>query len=406
MPLSSKEFTQGILRPLGGETMDHFLSQRWDRRLVLPLMIGGVSCSNGSVVINGGSDPHLNWDFVEAAEHADGFSLSQTSPAPFAALRMSAEKAAVVLKDGLGEGKTVTAITPYDEWQAQRLNGRRHEAQASLGDQVVVEIAKKGSPKIEGFSLNSVCAAEPAADQKGTHVTAASILPGRVAAHDEPSAGAKSSHGLNVPHQEELLLRSVESIFYYLAEITRLNLEADYRRCGILRPQAHQESARQLLKREHDARVEIIDRMHARASSAAAMAREEMQAAAAKGPDAGGLHKKAELEQARADALAITLEAAKNGSSDDPDAMFSVEDGIIGPQDFFRIRMACEHEAPPLRTAVSTTFQGRDYYILHGGSADPGDRTLEVLSFLSVLIALQTSESSIQAASPIIAIAP
>ena len=58
----------------------------------------------------------------------------------------------------------------------------------------------------------------------------------------------------------------------------------------------------------------------------------------------------------------------------------------------------CDY-VPPVDAAVVTKFRGRHYYIPRHATA-----TLEVLSFLSDLIALQTSESTMTAGNPVIAI--
>jgi hypothetical protein len=51
IPLSQKEFTVGIHRAVDPATLDLFLGQGWDRELLLPLLIGGVSCSEEKVLI-------------------------------------------------------------------------------------------------------------------------------------------------------------------------------------------------------------------------------------------------------------------------------------------------------------------------------------------------------------------
>lgn len=71
---------------------------------------------------------------------------------------------------------------------------------------------------------------------------------------------------------------------------------------------------------------------------------------------------------------------------------------------FFHLDKACGHEPVAFRNFMQTRFNDDIYYILRFGDVDRFDRTLTTLSFLNELIALQTSESSITSATPVVTI--
>jgi hypothetical protein len=349
IPLSSKEFTQGILRPISPETLDYFLSQRWDRELVLPLVLGGVACSSGDVVVNKGGDPYLNWDFFDAARNARTFSVGRAKATDFAKLRMPAKEAMAFLKEGAGEGRSIHSITAYSGEAKRRADvGGAQGQPGQVGQEVIVEVKKAGEPQVTGVSLSSVCSDFAAPSEVAGAVDATPQGSALVAALEPVSKVAPALDGR--ARQTALLFRSVESVIYFLAEIHRVNIESELERCRIPRSQDDIDRAAKLRQAEAEAR---------KLSLAQAAGRDKIVAQAASG----------------------------------------------GPLDLFRVRMACAWEAPALTSFVATEFQGRSFYILPAGTAEEGDRTLEVMSFLSDLIALQTSETLIQSASPIIAIA-
>ena len=69
-----------------------------------------------------------------------------------------------------------------------------------------------------------------------------------------------------------------------------------------------------------------------------------------------------------------------------------------------RVDKACAKQPVPFRSFVQTHFNDEYYYIRRQSDAGESDRSLSTLSLLNELIALQTSESTIAAGAPIIAI--
>jgi hypothetical protein len=69
-----------------------------------------------------------------------------------------------------------------------------------------------------------------------------------------------------------------------------------------------------------------------------------------------------------------------------------------------KLDKACAGRPLPARTFVQTRFNDQDFYLLRQADAGESDRSLSTLSLLNELIALQTSESTIAAGSPLIAV--
>lgn len=69
----------------------------------------------------------------------------------------------------------------------------------------------------------------------------------------------------------------------------------------------------------------------------------------------------------------------------------------------FRIRVACPGQRPPASAVISTEFHGRRYFVDRAELAGEDD-TLRILSLLTELIALQTTEGAVGASRPILTI--
>ncbi|HEX8191333.1 MAG TPA: hypothetical protein VF552_00390 [Allosphingosinicella sp.] len=69
----------------------------------------------------------------------------------------------------------------------------------------------------------------------------------------------------------------------------------------------------------------------------------------------------------------------------------------------FRIRVACPGQRAPATAAISTEFHGRRYFVDRAELAGEDD-TLRILSLLTELIALQTTEAALGASRPILTI--
>jgi hypothetical protein len=70
----------------------------------------------------------------------------------------------------------------------------------------------------------------------------------------------------------------------------------------------------------------------------------------------------------------------------------------------FHLRWTCPGAPPPETAAISTFFRGRYFYVRRSTANDPDDRTLQIFSILTDLIAQHITEQSIAASRPLIAI--
>ena len=316
-PLGTKEFTQGILRPVTPETVDFLLGQGMHHSVVVPMLVGGVQCSDGFAILNHGNDDDVDREFYGVTAAASEFSVVELPRAEFTRLRMSAADARTLLQTGAGEGRVVTRVTHLSEWPPAApvaaapavAPPAAREAPGLSGD-VIVEISRKTGVEARGISPSPLCSkrTEPqvalAPDSSGRVVP----LPSSPTRQPGEPAGATG-----------LVMRSVGSMFRYLAEIHERNVQYDRYRCG------------------------------------------EIGAAPSPPPPSRNL---------------------------------------------FKIHMACRGHSAPYDAFASVEFDGRVYYIPADRDAPEADRTLEVFSLLSDLIALQTSESTIQATTPLITVRP
>jgi hypothetical protein len=190
-PLATKEFVQGMARPLSPTVISDLLAQGWSREVVLSLVIGGVICSDGSVRINGGGDPSQDRNFLAAMRNATGFTVQPKPPARFARLVMSSRDALTFLAQGVGEGRRIQSITPLPP----KPDGSSDAA---------VEIVYPSQIELAGIDFSAICAVPTAAN--------------------EPSAAVARSPDLVVPAGiNGVLMRSVFGIFQYLGKAHAAN---------------------------------------------------------------------------------------------------------------------------------------------------------------------------------------
>jgi hypothetical protein len=364
VPLSNKEFTQGLLRPVDAETMDYLLGQGRDREHVLPLAIGGVTCDSDDVLILRGNDLYQNWQLFYAAHKASGYSLDRSPPEEVATLRLLPSEVASYLKDGLGQGRSISAIKPYKG------------SKPRPGEKEVV-IKKQGDRHAKGIILDSLCRqfrAKPISENKAADPFAADDTSSlELVGPPRPQTGRARANGV--------LIRSVASMFYYLAELARFNLEADMMRCGLLRSSKiglDQDTARTRAIAEYSA-DRFADAKYYEAGPP---------------PRQRSVAQSSQQDFTREEADLLFDEALRGAKASSGNQLGS-------PLDLFRVHLACAGERVPADAVISTRFRGNTYFVL---PASERDLTLQTISVLSDLIALQTSESSITNSSPLIAI--
>ena len=300
VPLSNKEFTEGILRPVTLDEINYFIDQGWDKEMVLELVVGGVVCPDGSVVFNKGDDPLRTNSpyraFAQMFAATDRFPI-QSAGKPYATvIRMAASEAVSVMKDGAGNGHSVESVSPVvDKGKA-------------TGD-VDVTIVTSPPAEFAGMPIGLVC--------NGTagksHASPPTV--GLVAIAGQPDA--------------KIILRSPEAMIYFLGDTQWWRWSRGYG-CG--------------------------------------------PSAARDWPYYYSLRRNAEgVEEYQTRTLLSLVKAC----------------GTL-PINF--------------RTFVQTHFNDSDYYLLRKADAAENDQSLSTLSLIDELIALQTSETSISAGAPIIAI--
>lgn len=103
-PLSNKEFTEGILRPIAPETLHLFINQGWDTEFLLPLVIAGYRCpGDAKITSNPGSAADDLRD--ELATSAAQFNLHKvTSGGDEVTMTVPAARALQMLGDGVAAG--------------------------------------------------------------------------------------------------------------------------------------------------------------------------------------------------------------------------------------------------------------------------------------------------------------
>ncbi|MET0374569.1 MAG: hypothetical protein ABW128_09965 [Rhizorhabdus sp.] len=194
-PLATRDFIQGISRPLSPSVIDDLLVQGWPLDVVLGLTVGGAICPDGQARLNFGGDPEQDRRFLRAFRTVSDFGFDQAAAKPFAELRMSAKDALAVVRDGVGEQRRVVSLTPVPA-------GPGGSAEA------VVTLVTPGAARIKGIDFREVCAsdarsADPAPDKARL-----------------PSVGE---------WQGGVLIRSVFGIFQYLGKAHAADLRD---RCG------------------------------------------------------------------------------------------------------------------------------------------------------------------------------
>lgn len=123
-PLATKEFIQGLRRPLPPELMDDLVVLGWPVEVVLSLMIGGIQCGDGSVRLNTGDNALEDYAFYRMINAVKNYDLGKPTYTDTKTFRMTGENALKYLKEGVGEGfeivstqagpETKDGMVPYD----------------------------------------------------------------------------------------------------------------------------------------------------------------------------------------------------------------------------------------------------------------------------------------------------
>lgn len=182
-PLATREFIQGISRPLSPRVIDDLLLQGWPLDVVLGLTIGGVVCADGTPKLNSGEYPRRDAQFLAAFRNVRDFGIELGKPTQNIQLRMTGREALAALREGAGEQRRIVAVTPLPP--------------GSGPADTLVELVTPGQARIKGIDFSEVCQT-PGAGKATT------LVEGLV-----PSADSR---------QGGVLLRSVLGIFQYLGK--------------------------------------------------------------------------------------------------------------------------------------------------------------------------------------------
>ena len=278
VPLSSKEFTEGIMRPIKPEVLSFFVGQGWDKEFLLPLVLAGYRCKDGE------EPDSLNWyDADRVAAWASSLKLRKIDTKPLAAggdvmLSLTDGQALDMLKSTAAGGISVKAVREGNE-----------------ADKAVVVL--ESPTKSWQAELPGICA-------------------------------NKENFELESPGSAEsaLRLRSVEAILYYLGEAIRPCLLGQSKDCSI--------SYSKMLRKDHQ------------------------------------------------------------GDDRERDCFLAAGRKLEGDRSWrylFRLRSGSR---APATAAIATEYRGAYYWIDRLDRCDT-DRTLKTLSFLSQMIALQTSPGDV-----------
>ena len=302
VPLSDKEFTEGILRPVTLDEINYFINQGWDKEMILELVVGGIVCPDGEVVFNRGDDPRRTdsqYDaFAQMFAAADRFPIQSVGKSRTGVIRMSASEALGVMKDGVGGGRSVVSMDPVSD-------------KGTPTGQVDVTILTPAPAEFTGLRTGLVC--RGGAGKVHAAIPTEGLVPVAASEGQQPA---------------KVILRSPEAIIYFLGNTQWWRWA--HGACG---PSAMQSDWPYYWRRQS---VGGVEQMQLRT--------------------------------------------------------------LLG------IGKACGKLPVAFRTFVQTHFNDSDYYLLRQEDAADGDLSLSTLSLVDELIALQTSEASITAGAPIIAI--
>jgi hypothetical protein len=217
IPLGSKEFAEGILRPIRTDTIQLFLHNGWDAEFLLPLVVGGVVCPDGRLLHNSGEYIDRKGSFTthdafrrffQRTGGTISIATDRASAPEEQSFTLGDKEALGVIKDGLGANYAIERVEDLGD-------GRKN---------LVVASAKSGS--VRGVSVQTLCeelkvAGAEVAEQPDYRnlLGTVDILPG-CCGKSKPDSQASSG---------KLIFRSVASIIHYLGESHRIRFRVSTR---------------------------------------------------------------------------------------------------------------------------------------------------------------------------------
>lgn len=205
LPLDTREFVQGINRPIGAQLIARLVAQGWPRATVLTLTIGGVQCGTGNasdVRMNHGPRSEHADRFIEVFQNSTGFNVESRT---LAQVNLPAAEALELARGGSSGGLRVRLADPaghgHEAGQALSFSGATQNDDRPLRPQanLDIEVVDENAAVLTGLDFSRFC--DP---------------------HARPGSAG----------QWQLTMRSVQGMIRYLAEVHRANYEEVGRGCA------------------------------------------------------------------------------------------------------------------------------------------------------------------------------
>jgi hypothetical protein len=234
VPLATKDFVSGILTPIGPDDVQLFLHTGWDADFLLPVVIGGVVCPDGRVILNSGEyveeDPQIGTRVSDAFRDffhgsAPTFAITYDRSRDQAFL-LNDEQATALIRQGVGEGRFIADVQPAADGKKQ------------------IIIRSTSSMGVSGMLVEALCERLrrelPEESRPSLRIAESASVYGAV---------ANRTQGEGTPREGRVIFRSVASIIHFLGESHRIRYRAstsDTRGLTYLRRDGHPQTLFQL----------------------------------------------------------------------------------------------------------------------------------------------------------------
>lgn len=360
VPLADKDFTTGILNPVSLDTLNYFLNQGWDPELLLTLTVGGVICDNGDtkkLVLNRGIPTGGYEVFKEMFSRSPGLPIQAAGKPDKQVLRLAAKDAVPLFKsDALAGGWKIDSVEPLKSEKGEP-TGTVDVTLTRAADEQLVGLDPTEVCKLPGATVltpvESLRGAYPAISNAAAPTLDDTANAPAETAHPTNAKGPSSKVPAPRPATRSnpkyyVLLRSVESIIYFLGETQRYRFA--HTNCGPTSPTT-------------DNWPDYVRRRPVFADKLAPTPTEQKQ-----------------------DIIVFRVQRVCGNNPIAPPFRTFVQTNFNG-QFYYVLRSSDVDPAPDETPTI-----------------EPRDRTLTTLTFLDELIALQTNPASITSSAPLVTV--
>lgn len=173
-PLESKEFLQGMTKPIAVDQLDELLEQGWDASAVLNLAVGAIQCPNETKIVNDGRDRIWVNTFENAASLSRTWRVGKTDKSAAGDFDVTAAEGAKIVKEGLGDDYSVgiakkqanrkrMGLEVSQPGEAALLATKLGAICGRVGSSLVVEKTNGSEPKVGAKAQPKVFFRSPAA---------------------------------------------------------------------------------------------------------------------------------------------------------------------------------------------------------------------------------------------------